>query len=80
MFLPQMSGPLMVKQMNARGIHIPVIFLSGYTDDRLAAHGFDPQQTLLIRKPFTAPLLLDRVKETLADARAGESNVLGASR
>ena len=71
--MPQMSGPLMIKRMNARGIYIPVIFLSGYTDDRLIAHGFDAKKISLIRKPFTAAMLVSRVKETLASARKGNS-------
>ena len=59
--------------MNARGIYIPVIFLSGYTDDRLIAHGFDAKKISLIRKPFTAAMLVSRVKETLVSARKGNS-------
>ncbi len=69
--MPRMSGPLMVNQMNARSIHIPVLFLSGYTDDRLAAHGFDPNQVSLIRKPFKADALLSRVREAISTVRTG---------
>ena len=61
----QMSGPKMVERMNARNLSIPVIFMSGYTDDRLAAHGFDADTISLIRKPFTSTMLLDQVNEAL---------------
>ncbi len=67
--MPQMSGPLMVKEMNARGIHTPVLFLSGYSDRRLRAHGFDPADVSLLRKPFTAGELLAQVRKALAANR-----------
>lgn len=65
--LPLMSGPRMVREMNAKGIQIPVMFVSGYTDERLTAHGFDAADVGLIHKPFTAETLLKRVKEALSD-------------
>ena len=71
--MSQMSGPLMVKQMKAKGINIPVVFLSGYADDRLAAHGFNATKVTLIRKPFTGAVLLGQVKEALASIQAGKS-------
>lgn len=71
--MSQMSGPLMVKQMKAKGINIPVVFLSGYTDDRLAAHGFNATKVTLIRKPFTGAVLLGQVKEALASIQTGKS-------
>ena len=71
--MPQMSGPQMIREMNARGIHIPVVLLSGYTDDRLRAHGFDATNVLLIRKPFTASVLLNQVAKTLEMKQQGIS-------
>ena len=67
--MPQMSGPKMIRKMHETGVHIPVIFLSGYTEDRLTAHGFDPQRVVLIRKPFTAGTLLKQVAQVLAANR-----------
>lgn len=71
--MSQMSGPLMVKQMNDKGIYIPVVFMSGYTDDRLAAHGFDAKKISLIRKPFTTTILLGQIKKALASTRKRKS-------
>ena len=34
--MPRLSGPMMVREMQLRGVDVPVIFLSGYTDDCLA--------------------------------------------
>ena len=67
--MPRMSGPRMIRDLNARGIYIPVVFLSGYTDDRLTAHGFDATSVALIRKPFTEQVLLRRVREALSAER-----------
>ena len=67
--MPLMSGPKMIREMNARGIQIPVVFLSGYTDDRLAAHAFDSGTVSLLRKPFTARMLLGRVRRAVGSAR-----------
>lgn len=67
--MPQMSGPSMVKEMNSRGIDIPVLFLSGYSDDRLKTHGFDPATVPLLRKPFTAGTLLAQVRAAFAGDR-----------
>ncbi|MBT8131337.1 MAG: response regulator [Gammaproteobacteria bacterium] len=63
--MPEMGGPQMINLMHARGIHVPVVFMSGYTDDRLTAQGFDPDDIALIRKPFSEVSLLDRVRQAL---------------
>ncbi len=63
--MPKMSGPSMIRELNQRGIHIPVLFLSGYTDDWLTAHGFDASSISFIQKPFTSELVLHRVREAL---------------
>ena len=72
--MPRMSGPQMTREMNAKGINTPVVFLSGYTDDRLTAHSFDPESVALIRKPFTAADLLRRVKQALVSERQRIAN------
>ncbi len=62
-----MSGPAMVQQLRAHEVDVPVIFMSGYTDDRLKASGFDPQLITLIRKPFTAVELITQIQVVLDD-------------
>ncbi|MBW1686749.1 MAG: response regulator [Deltaproteobacteria bacterium] len=64
--MSKMSGPEMVKELRALGRSQRVLFMSGYTDDRLAAHGFDPENVPLLRKPFTASALLESVRVALA--------------
>ena len=64
--MPRMSGPQMIQQMHQEGIDIPVVFLSGYTDDRLHAQGFDATKVTLIRKPFQSEELLGCVSQALS--------------
>ena len=64
--MSEMSGPEMVKELRALGRSQRVLFMSGYTDDRLVAHGFDPENVPLLRKPFTASALLESVRVALA--------------
>ena len=68
--MPKMSGPRMIRELNAKGIFVPVVLVSGYTDDRLAAHGFDAKSVSLIHKPFTAGVLLARVRDALTPAQS----------
>jgi PAS domain S-box-containing protein len=63
--MSEMSGPEMVKELTASGRSPRVLFMSGYTDDRLVAHGFDPEKVPLLRKPFTASVLLEGVRVAL---------------
>jgi PAS domain S-box-containing protein len=63
--MSEMSGPEMVKELQASGRSQRVLFMSGYMDDRLVAHGFDPESVPLLRKPFTASALLESVRVAL---------------
>ena len=63
--MSEMSGPEMVRELQASGRSQRVLFMSGYMDDRLVAHGFDPGSVPLLRKPFTALELLERVRLAL---------------
>jgi putative two-component system response regulator len=44
---------------------IPVIFLTGFTDDAVETRGFELGVVDFITKPFSATLLLDRIKTHL---------------
>jgi PAS domain S-box-containing protein len=63
--MSEMSGPEMVRELQASGRSQRVLFMSGYMDDRLVAHGFDPESVPLLRKPFTASDLLESVRVAL---------------
>jgi PAS domain S-box-containing protein len=66
--MPDMSGPALVREVRAREIQVPVLFMSGYTDNRLTAHDIDTATIPLLRKPFTPSELIERVWQAVEDA------------
>lgn len=67
--MPHLGGPELVSRLGPEFEACPVIFMSGYTDNALEQQGFDPAKVTLLRKPFTATILLDIVGTTLEKAR-----------
>jgi signal transduction histidine kinase/ActR/RegA family two-component response regulator len=63
--MPGMSGPELVRQLTRERPELPVLFLSGYTDDALSDHGFRMEEVDLLRKPFAPDELLARVERAL---------------
>ncbi len=67
--MPGMNGRALAEVLTRSRPGLPVLFISGYTDDVIGPHGIlDPGITLL-EKPFTAEALTRRVREVL-DGRA----------
>jgi len=62
--MPEMSGfeALICLKANPSHKNIPVIFLTGYTDDSVEARGFELGVVDFIAKPFSTPVLLNRIK------------------
>lgn len=50
--MPVMGGPEMVKLLRERGVDTPVVFMSGFTDDAIAAAGL-AADSVLLEKPFS---------------------------
>lgn len=63
--MPVMSGPELVARLAEKRPELPVLFVSGYTDDALAEHGFRIGEVELLRKPFSPRLLTERVRERI---------------
>ena len=63
--MPVMSGPELVSCMRAIHPDLPALFMSGYTDDVLARHGFSSVNVDLLRKPFSPSELIRKVGEFL---------------
>lgn len=59
------TGPEFARHMRARHPHIPVLFMSGYTDDALEDANASEIGYDLIQKPFTRETLYARVRESL---------------
>ncbi len=64
--MPQMDGPTLYKHVRPRWPGIKVIFVSGYTEDRLREQ-FDAGEPIhFLGKPFALKQLAAKVKEVLA--------------
>ena len=63
--MPGVSGPELADLMTERWPDVRVLYMSGYTDGMLAAHGVDLDKITLLRKPFATDELLRAVADTL---------------
>lgn len=63
--MPGMSGNDMSKQLLAKQPGLPVLYMSGYTDDAIVQHGVLEPGINFIQKPFTPDALALKVREVL---------------
>jgi len=65
--MPEMSGYEALKQLKKSNMYadIPVIFLTGLTDSTNEAYGIELGAVDFITKPFSEPVLLNRIKNHL---------------
>lgn len=61
--MPVMTGRDLADALQARGVDVPVVFMSGYAREELLADGMLGQELPLVHKPFTASVLLDAVRQ-----------------
>jgi two-component system, LuxR family, response regulator FixJ len=76
--MPGMTGLELQRELRARGLHIPVIFLTGAGTVTHAVHAMRGGAIDFIEKPFSNDELLERVKGALAadrEALASESRL-----
>ncbi|MBC7235736.1 MAG: PAS domain S-box protein [Chloroflexi bacterium] len=64
--MPGMSGPALVQALRAERPGLPVVYVSGYADDMIAARGDLGPGTWLVYKPFGIEQLARVVREALA--------------
>jgi PAS domain S-box-containing protein len=67
--MPQMSGRELVDRLREVRDDFRVLFMSGYTDDRIVQHGVASGQDRLLEKPFTPDALGRAVRDTLDGPR-----------
>jgi CheY-like chemotaxis protein len=65
--MPLMSGRELAKRVQSLKPTTKVVYMSGYTDDTLAFHGFPQLNTGFIQKPFTLTLLAEKVRKVLSE-------------
>jgi two-component system, cell cycle sensor histidine kinase and response regulator CckA len=63
--MPEMSGPELARRLREERPGLPVLYMSGYTDDVLDESELAHPSTGFIRKPFTNPGLIGAVADTL---------------
>jgi len=68
--MPVKSGPQMARELEQNGCAVPILFISGYTDERLEIHGFDANTVNILKKPFTSKTLLNKIYPILDNSLA----------
>ncbi len=63
--MPQMSGAVLVRNLQCTRPESRILYASGYTEEAISIHGVLPAQTALIQKPFSSRMLLKKVREVL---------------
>ncbi|MGD2206562.1 MAG: GAF domain-containing protein, partial [Anaerolineae bacterium] len=66
--MPQMSGPELVKRLNAQRPDVRVIYMSGYTNEKIVQHGALEPDAAFVAKPLTLESLTQKVR-TVLDGR-----------
>ena len=72
--MPGMSGRELADHVLRERPGTALIYMSGYTEDRVVLHGVRTSETEFLQKPFTPDLLLQRVRDVLDSARAKKSS------
>jgi DNA-binding NtrC family response regulator len=63
--MPQMSGPDLAQRLKEARPEIQVLYMSGYTDDKLAGLSEPDSELALIQKPFYVTELAKKIRELL---------------
>jgi len=63
--LPGTTGPELFQKLQAAGIDIPFLSMSGYTDDEILRHGVTPQTGPFLHKPFQSRDLVEAIRALL---------------
>ena len=72
--LPKASGPSIAAELTAMRPTLKVLFMSGYTDDRIGSNGLLEPDVNLIHKPFTPEDLEQIISNTLRGSGLGRSS------
>jgi len=70
--MPEMHGPALVRELTPLQPFMRVLYVSGYSDNDISAHGVIDPTLDVLQKPFTQQTLLRKIREVLdAPAAAG---------
>ncbi|MFL5623258.1 MAG: PAS domain S-box protein [Gemmatimonadaceae bacterium] len=68
--MPEMGGRDLASALGALRPDVPILYVSGYTDDEIIRRGMLEPTMAFIEKPFTANALLRKVRELLDSRRS----------
>lgn len=68
--MPTMSGLELQQAMNARGLDLPIIFITGHGDVSMAVQAMKDGAVDFIEKPFKDQVLLDAIAQAVRRSRA----------
>ena len=75
--MPGMHGPELARHILELYPGLPVLFTSGYTRNYLVLQGVKEAELEFLQKPYTAKLLLEKLRDVLArHAPGGQSPAL----
>jgi len=63
--MPVMDGRELVEMARARRPTLPVLYISGYTDDAVLRHGVERAEVAMLEKPFRGYVLADKVRQLI---------------
>jgi PAS domain S-box-containing protein len=63
--MPHMGGGQLAERLLAQRPSLPVLFMTGYTDDAVVRHGVFEHRASIVHKPFTPEQLVGKARETL---------------
>jgi len=64
--MPGMSGRMLAERIARLSPKLPVVYMSGYTDDAIVRHGILEENIIFLQKPFTPESLIGKVREALS--------------
>lgn len=67
MVMPEMNGRQLAGILTAANPALPVLFMSGYTDDDILRRGLTAHGAKFLQKPFTPVALIDAISELLSE-------------
>jgi signal transduction histidine kinase/CheY-like chemotaxis protein len=69
MVMPGMGGRELARRVRSLNADLPIVFMSGYTDDEDLRRSLLDNRTMFIEKPFTPELLLNKLREALTSSK-----------
>jgi two-component system cell cycle sensor histidine kinase/response regulator CckA len=73
--MPSFDGPMLARRIAKEWPRLPVLFMTGYPAETLAALGLLPAELPRIEKPFRIRELIGRVRSALRSPDSGSSRL-----